>query len=191
MNRRIVLAARPHGFPQPGDFRLEEEAVPVPREGEVLLRTLYMSLDPYMRGRMNATKSYANQVEIGEVMTGRTVSRVVTSRDPTFQSGDVVLSTSGWQEYATTKVKTLIRLDPKMAPVTTALGVLGMPGLTAYSGLLTIGKPMPGETVVVAAATGPVGSAVGRSPRSRAPGRLGSPEEQKKPERSPKSLDST
>ncbi len=162
VNRRIVLAARPLGAPLPSDFREEEADLPVPTEGEVLLRTLYLSLDPYMRGRMNAAKSYAKPVEIGEVMTGRTIAEVIESRDPAFQPGDKVLSTSGWQDYATCKGKSLKRLDASAAPLTSTLGVLGMPGLTAYAGLITIGKPKPGETLVVAAATGPVGSTVGQ-----------------------------
>lgn len=165
VNHRIVLAARPHGEVLPSDFRQEEADMPVPAEGEVLLRTLYLSLDPYMRGRMNAAKSYARPVEIGEVMTGRTVAEIVESRDPAFQPGDKVLSNSGWQDYAVAKGKHLTPLDPAAGPLTTSLGVLGMPGLTAYSGLLTIGQPKPGETLVVAAATGPVGSAVGQIAR--------------------------
>ena len=162
VNRRIVLAARPTGAPLPSDFREEKAELPVPAAGEVLLRTLYLSLDPYMRGRMNATKSYAKPVEIGEVMTGRTIAEVIESRDPAFQPGDKVLSTSGWQDYATSNGKRLKQLDANAAPLTTALGVLGMPGLTAYAGLLNIGRPKPGETLVVAAATGAVGSTVGQ-----------------------------
>jgi NADPH-dependent curcumin reductase len=162
INRRIVLAARPTGAPLASDFREEDSDIPVPAAGEVLLRTLYLSLDPYMRGRMNAAKSYAKPVEIGEVMTGRTIAEVIESRDPAFHTGDKVLSTSGWQEYAAARAKRLTRLDDSAAPLTTALGVLGMPGLTAYAGLLNIGKPKPGETLVVAAATGPVGCTVGQ-----------------------------
>lgn len=178
-NRRIVLAARPDGAPLPSDFREEEVDVPTAAEGEVLLRTLYLSLDPYMRGRMNAAKSYAKPVEIGEVMTGRTIAEIVESRDPAFKPGDKVLSTSGWQEFATAKGKRLQRLEPGAAPLTTALGVLGMPGLTAYAGLLKVGRPNAGETIVVAAATGPVGSAVGQIAKikgARAVGIAGGPD---------------
>jgi len=127
-----------------------------------LLKTLWLSLDPYMRGRMSAAKSYAKPVEPGEVMVGGTVSEVITSNHKDFKPGDIVLSYAGWQEYALSKGEGLVKLDPKKAPVQTALGVLGMPGMTAYMGLLVIGQPRPSETVVVAAASGPVGSAVGQ-----------------------------
>jgi NADPH-dependent curcumin reductase CurA len=165
MNRRIVLAARPEGRPKPSDFRLEEAPLPVPGEGQVLLKVLYLSLDPYMRGRMSAGPSYAPPVEVGAVMEGGTVAQVVTSRHPDFATGEIVLSHSGWQEHALSDGSGLRRLDPQAAPVTTALGVLGMPGFTAYSGLLTIGRPKAGETVVVAAASGPVGATVGQIAR--------------------------
>ncbi|MEJ5901513.1 NADP-dependent oxidoreductase [Ochrobactrum teleogrylli] len=162
INQRIVLASRPDGRPTAENFRLEEAAVPSAGEGEVLLKLRYLSLDPYMRGRMSAAKSYAAPVEIGSVMEGGTVGEVVESRSAGFAPGDFVLSHSGWQSYAVANASTLRKLDPEQAPLTTALGVLGMPGFTAYSGLLTIGQPKEGETVVVAAATGPVGSAVGQ-----------------------------
>lgn len=176
---RIVLASRPTGRPTPGDFRVEHAAIPVPSDGQVLLKILYLSLDPYMRGRMSAAKSYAASTEIGAVMEGGTVGEVLESRHPDFKPGDVVLSHSGWQTHAVADGKTLRKLDPASAPVTTALGVLGMPGFTAYAGLLTIGQPKPGETVVVAAASGPVGSAVGQIARikgARAVGIAGGPE---------------
>ena len=161
-NRRIVLAARPQGEPRDEDFRLEAVDLPQPGEEQVLLRTIYLSLDPYMRGRMNAGPSYAPPVEIGLVMEGGTVSAVVESRSPAFVPGDIVVGYTGWQEYAVVAAKSLQKLDPARAPVSTALGVLGMPGLTAYTGLLNIGQPKPGETVVVAAASGAVGSVVGQ-----------------------------
>ena len=161
-NKRILLARRPEGMPKPEDFRTEEAPIPTPKEGEVLLRILYLSLDPYLRGRMNARKSYAKPVEIGHVMEGGTVAEVVESRHKDFAKGDIVLSYSGWQIYAISDGKDLRKLDPAAAPVTTALGILGMPGFTAYAGLLIIGKPKWGETVVVAAATGPVGATVGQ-----------------------------
>jgi NADPH-dependent curcumin reductase len=161
-NRRIVLASRPVGEPKDSDFRLEPVPIPKPGPGQVLARTLWLSLDPYMRGRMSDAKSYAKPVGIGEVMTGGTVGEVVHSNDPRFAPGDVVLGMGGWQEYAIMDGKELRKLDPSAAPLSTNLGVLGMPGMTAYTGLLNIGQPKPGETVVVAAATGPVGSLVGQ-----------------------------
>jgi NADPH-dependent curcumin reductase CurA len=160
--QRIVLAARPHGEPKPSDFRLEECAIPVPGEGQVLLRTIWMSLDPYMRGRMSDGPSYATPVPIGGVMEGGTVSEVIASHNPGFSVGDIVLSHSGWQTHALSDGKGLRKIDPAIAPISTAVGVLGMPGMTAYTGLLDIGQPKEGETVVVAAASGAVGSAVGQ-----------------------------
>ncbi|MBV9076645.1 MAG: NADP-dependent oxidoreductase [Methylobacteriaceae bacterium] len=162
LNRRIVLARRPEGEPTPDDFRLETGPAPEPGEGEVLLRTLWLSLDPYMRGRMSAAKSYAKPVEIGGTMEGGTVCEVAASRNDRFRPGDVVLAHAGWQEWAVSDGRGLRQLDPAAAPVQTALGILGMPGMTAYTGLANIGQPKPGETLVVAAATGPVGSAVGQ-----------------------------
>ncbi|RWB10118.1 MAG: NADP-dependent oxidoreductase [Mesorhizobium sp.] len=164
-NTRIVLAARPQGRPKPDDFRIDTVDLDQPGEGELLLQILYLSLDPYMRGRMNATKSYARPVDVDGVMEGGTVARVMISRHPEFAEGDIVLSHSGWQSFALSDGVGLRKLDPAAAPITTALGVLGMPGFTAYAGLLTIGQPKPGETVVVAAASGAVGSAVGQIAR--------------------------
>ncbi len=178
-SRQIVLASRPAGEPTAGNFRLEEITAPVPGEGEVLLRTMYFSLDPYMRGRMNAGPSYAAPTELGEVMGAGSVSEVLESNDPGFVPGDEVLAYTGWQEYAVAPAKTLRKLDSRLAPVTTALGVLGMPGMTAYTGLLNIGQPKAGETVVVAAAAGAVGSAVGQIAKiygCRAVGVAGGPE---------------
>lgn len=162
MNCRIVLAARPKGEPQSTDFRLEQARIPQPTDGQVLLRILYLSLDPYMRGRMNEGPSYAPPVSIGEVMEGGTVAEVIESRSPRWNRGDLVFSYSGWQEYAVADADGLRKLDPSIAPVSTALGVLGMPGLTAYTGLLNIGQPKPGEMVVVSAASGAVGAVVGQ-----------------------------
>ncbi len=161
-NRRIVLASRPVGSPRPENFRLEEVPAPVPGEGEMLLRTLYLSLDPYMRGRMSDAPSYVPPVEIDAVMGGGTVSRVVTSNHPGFQAGDLVASAAGWQDYALSKGGGITRLDPNLAQPSWALGILGMPGFTAWYGLTRIGEPKAGETVVVAAATGAVGSVVGQ-----------------------------
>ncbi|MGB5854162.1 MAG: NADP-dependent oxidoreductase [Oceanisphaera sp.] len=159
-NRQLTLASRPVGAPTVNDFALHETAIPTPQSGEVLLRTVFLSLDPYMRGRMSDAKSYADPVAIGQPMVGGTVSRVHASHHPDFQVGDWVLSYSGWQDYALSNGEGLIKLDPTQVPPSYALGVLGMPGFTAYMGLLDIGKPQPGETIVVAAATGAVGSMV-------------------------------
>lgn len=161
-NLRWVLAARPTGRPTVADFRLEEVPVEGPGQGQVLLQTLYLSLDPYMRGRMNAGESYAEPVELGQVMVGGTVSRVLESRHDRYRAGDLVTGFSGWQAYALSDGADLMPLDPRVQPPSYALGVLGMPGLTAYVGLLDIGQPRPGETVVLAAATGAVGSVVGQ-----------------------------
>lgn len=161
-NRRILLKNRPTGLPSTSDFELVEGPVPEPGEGEVLTRTLFLSLDPYMRGRMSAAKSYAKPVELGEVMTGGTVGEVVASRHESFAPGDIVVGQGGWQDYAVLPGALLRKLDPRLAPVSTALGILGMPGMTAYVGLLDIGRPKPGETVVVSAASGAVGSVVGQ-----------------------------
>jgi NADPH-dependent curcumin reductase len=160
--RRIVLASRPVGEPKETDFRLEETAVPEPKQGELLLRTLWLSLDPYMRGRMSDAPSYAAPVQIGQVMEAGTVSEVVASSNDRFRAGDIVLSRAGWQTHMVSDGKGLRKLDPKLAPISTAVGVLGMPGMTAYTGLLEIGQPKANETVVVAAASGAVGSVVGQ-----------------------------
>ena len=161
-NRQIVLAARPQGEPKESDFRMVETPVPEPGPGQVLLRTLYLSLDPYMRGRMNAGPSYAPAVGVGEVMVGSTVCRVEASNLDQFRVGDLVVAYTGWQESALSDGRGVHQIDPAVAPVTTALGVLGMPGMTAWTGLRNIGQPKPGETVVVAAASGAVGSVVGQ-----------------------------
>jgi hypothetical protein len=163
--KRIVLASRPVGEPKPSDFRTEETPIPTPGEGQVLLRTIWLSLDPYMRGRMNDGPSYAAPVPIGGVMEAGTVNEVIASNNPGFAKGDIVLARAGWQTHALSDGKGLARIDPKIAPISTAVGVLGMPGMTAYTGLLDIGKPQAGETVVVAAASGAVGSAVGQIAR--------------------------
>ncbi len=161
-NRRIVLAARPNGRPKLKDFRLEEAEMPVPGDGQVLLRTLYLSLDPYMRNVMEEIGPvYAQSVPLGATMVGGTVSRVVRSNQARFREGDLVLSNGGWQEFALSDGTDLLPLVDMQHP-SQALGVLGMPAFTAYVGLLDIGQPKPGETVVVAAATGAVGAVVGQ-----------------------------
>lgn len=160
---QIVLASRPEGPPTPANFRLEKVAMPAMPAGGVLLRVLYLSLDPYMRGRMDDRKSYAAPVAIGGVMTGESVCEVIASDRQGYAVGDIVLASTGWRTHAAIRGNVAMRkLDPKLAPITTGLGVLGMPGFTAYAGLTIIGKPKPGETVVVAAASGPVGSLVGQ-----------------------------
>jgi NADPH-dependent curcumin reductase CurA len=177
--RQIVLAARPQGKPRLTDFRLEETAIPTPGSGQVLLQARYLSLDPYMRGRMDDRMSYATPTPLGGVMPGESVATVVASHDPGYSEGDIVLAHTGWRTHALSDRADLRKLDPAVAPVTTGLGVLGMPGFTAYGGLHVIGKPAPGETVVVAAASGPVGSLVGqlaRIARARAVGIAGGPE---------------
>ena len=161
-NRQIVLVSRPVGEPTPANFGLVEAPIPAIGAGQVLLKTKYLSLDPYMRGRMSDAKSYAQPFAIGEPMGGGTVSEVVASNNPDYAAGGIVLAFGGWQEYAVSDGADLRKLDPAAAPVTAALGVLGMPGLTAYAGLLNIGLPKAGETLVVAAAAGPVGAAVGQ-----------------------------
>ncbi|PXF28963.1 NADP-dependent oxidoreductase [Pokkaliibacter plantistimulans] len=165
INRRILLASRPQGAPVAENFQLDQQPVAAPAAGQVLLRTHYLSLDPYMRGRMSDAKSYAAPVQLGEVMVGGAVSKVVESQHPGFAAGDWVLGYTGWQDYALSDGQGLTKLNPALAPVSYALGILGMPGFTAYMGLLDIGQPKAGETVVVAAATGAVGAMVGQIAR--------------------------
>jgi NADPH-dependent curcumin reductase len=162
INRRFVLARRPHGEPSVQDFLLEKQPVPAAGPDQLLLRTRYLSLDPYMRGRMNDVPSYVPPVGLGEVMTGQTVSVVEASNVEGFQVGDLVLAVAGWQDYAVMDARHVTKIDPSIPRLSYALGVLGMPGLTAYVGLLDIGEPKAGETVVVGAATGGVGSIVGQ-----------------------------
>src|SRR5947207_2793204 len=163
--QRIVLASRPVGEPTLGNFRVEELPIPHPGPDQMLLRTLWLSLDPYMRGRMSDAPSYAKPVGIGDAMEGGTVSEVVASNLPRFAKGDIVIGRTGWRSDALSDGSGLQKVDPSRAPIQTALGVLGMPGMTAYTGLLEIGKPAAGETVVVAAASGAVGSVVGQIAR--------------------------
>ncbi len=183
LSRRIVLARRPVGEPKPDDFRLEDGPVPAAPPGGVLLRTLWLSLDPYMRGRMSDAPSYSPPVGIGEVMVGGTVSVVMESNAEGFRPGDLVEGRTGWQEHAAVDPAKhpggLRIVPPGPNPPSTALGVLGMPGMTAYCGMLNIGQPKPGETVVVAAAAGPVGSLVGQIAKlhgARAVGIAGGPD---------------
>ena len=161
-HRRVVLVRRPPGEPTEADFRVEEAPVAEPGPGQVLVRVVYLSLDPYMRGRMRDAASYAAPVGIGEVMAGGTVGEVVKSNAPTFKPGDIVEDRLGWQEYAVGNAGSLRKIDPALAPISTANGVLGMPGMTAYFGLFDVGQPKPGETIVVSAASGAVGQVVGQ-----------------------------
>src|SRR5262249_11089407 len=179
MNRQIRLKSRPAGIPVLDNFELAEVPIPTASDGDVVRRTIYLSLDPYMRGRMSDAPSYAANLAIGDVMCGHTVSQVIESRNPGFGTGDLVTGYDGWQEYARSSGKDLRTLDPKGPPISTAIGVLGMPGMTAYIGLLDIGQPKAGETVVVSAAAGAVGSAVGQMAKlkgARAVGVAGSPD---------------
>ena len=164
-NRQVLLKRRPTGAPTTADFDIADGPTSDPADGEVLVRGIYLSLDPYMRGRISGVRSYAKPVDIGSVMEGRVVGQVVRSRDPGFREGDYVYGGYGWQLYSAVPGKDLIKLDPNEAPLSTALGVLGMPGLTAYVGLSEIGRPQRGETVVVSAASGAVGAVVGQLAR--------------------------
>ena len=179
-NVQVRLAARPVGRPTADNFTLTTEPRPTARDGQVLLRIRYLSLDPYMRGRMSDAPSYAPPVEVGGLMVGATIGEVVESNSPDLKPGDVVLAYAGWQKYAVAQAAHVRKLDTDSGvPVTTALGVLGMPGFTAYAGLTQIGQPKPGETVVVAAASGPVGATVGQLAKilgARAVGIAGGPE---------------
>ena len=173
-NRRVLLRNRPVGEPKPSDFEVVDAPLPEPSEGDILVRTIWLSLDPYMRGRMNDVKSYTAPVELGQPMVGGTVGEVVKSRDAAFTPGDFVFSYGGWQAYHVAKAAGArvgpfgpLKLDPQTAPISTALGILGMPGLTAYVGLYDIAQPKPGETVVVSAAAGAVGSVVGQLAKIR------------------------
>jgi NADPH-dependent curcumin reductase len=166
-NLQILLRRRPQGAPTPEDFEIVETPVPEPREGEVLVRARWLSLDPYMRGRMSDAKSYAKPVPIGGVMEGQTAGEVVASRHPGFRPGETVLGGQGWQRFSCVTPERLFKVDPNEAPLSASLGVLGMPGLTAWVGLEDIGQPKAGETVVVSAASGAVGQAVGQIAKLR------------------------
>ncbi len=161
-NLQWRLASRPPGEPEESDFELVETPLPEPGDGEVLMRSIYLSLDPYMRGRMRDVKSYVPPVQIGEVMVGGVVGEVVISKNPDFAPGDIVEGRIGWQKYGVSDAASLRKVDPALAPISTAIGILGMPGMTAYFGLLEVGQPKPGETVLVSAASGAVGGLVGQ-----------------------------
>ena len=162
MNRQFKLAAVPVGYPKESDFSLAQAPLASPADGQVLVKSAYLSVDPYMRGRITGVRTYADPVLVGDVMQGGTVGQVVESKASGFAPGDYVTGFWGWQEFASVDPKTLTKLDPKLAPVSTALGVLGMPGMTAYFGFLEICQPKPGETVLVSGGAGAVGSLVGQ-----------------------------
>ena len=162
-NRQIKLLSRPNGEPKPDNFELATSDIPTPNDNEMLLRTVYLSLDPYMRGRMSDAKSYADPLDVGDVIMGATVAQVVTSNIDKFSVGDLVVSNSGWQDYSVSDGDGVLKLDKDMPNPSYGLGVLGMPGFTGYMGLTDIGQPQKGETLVVAAATGPVGATVGQT----------------------------
>lgn len=162
MNRQFQLAARPAGLPKESDFKLVEAPLPAPQQGQVLVKTVYLSVDPYMRGRITGVRTYADPVNVGDVMVGGTVGQVIESHDPSLHPGDFVVGYWGWQDHAVAGAAGLQKLNPQLAPVSTALGVLGMPGMTAYFGFLEICQPKAGETVVVSGAAGAVGSLVGQ-----------------------------
>jgi NADPH-dependent curcumin reductase len=177
--RSIVLRQRPDGPPSPDDFEMVQDAIPMPGPGEVVTRTLFLSVDPYMRGRLSDRKSYAPSVQIGDPMVGEGIGEVIASADPGFTPGDVVLGTRLWQSHVLAKSVGLVKLRPEGEPLSTYLGVLGMPGTTAYSGMTDIGQPKAGETVVISAASGAVGSVAGQLAKragARVVGIAGGPE---------------
>ena len=166
-NTQIILRSRPTGMVGPDNFELRSREAPAPAEGQLLVRNLYLSVDPYMRGRMNAAATYAANFEVGEVVPGRAVGRVVTSRHPGFAEGDTVLGGLGWENYSLSDGSGLRKLPDDAEQLSAYLGVLGMPGFTGYYGLLEIGRPQPGETVYVSGAAGAVGSVVGQVAKLR------------------------
>ena len=166
-NTQVLLASRPEGWPTEQNFRIVETPVPDPMDREILVRVRWLSLDPYMRGRMNDAKSYAAKLEIGDVMIGGAVGEVVASKNDAFKVGEFLVGSFGWQEYAVTMGQGTMKVDPKRVPLSAYLGPVGMPGVTAYVGLIDIGAPKEGETVVVSAASGAVGSVVGQIAKMR------------------------
>lgn len=164
-NQRITFVRSPRGLPVPEDFGCDEVAIPVPGEGQFLSRTRYLSLDPYYRNVMKNSQIYADRLTAGDVMVGETVAEIIESRHPDFRPGEIVAVRNGWQEYALSNGSGVRRVDPAVAPISTALGVLGMPGLTAYAGTIFLAQPLPGQTFVVSACTGPVGSTAGQIAR--------------------------
>ncbi|MEN0649311.1 NADP-dependent oxidoreductase [Caldifermentibacillus hisashii] len=161
-NRRIILGSRPSGMPTKENFQIVTEAIPEIKEGEILIQTIFLSVDPYMRGRMTGIKTYVDPFEVGKVLTGGVVGKIVESKHSNFQEGDIVEGQLDWADYSVSNERHIRKVDPNLAPISTALGVIGMPGLTAYFGLLDIGKPKEGETVVISGAAGAVGMVVGQ-----------------------------
>ena len=161
-NVRILLKNRPDGWPTEKDFEIEVSQIPSINEGEILLKTMWLSLDPYMRGRMNDAKSYADPVQIGSPMVGGAVAKVIESRSPMYSKNDIVEGRIGWQKYAVSSGIELRTIDQSLGPIQTSIGILGMPGLTAYFGFLDVCEPRPGDIVVVSAASGAVGQVVGQ-----------------------------
>ena len=179
MRHALLLRRRPTGEPGPEHFEMTETPLPEPAAGQVLLRTIWLSIDPYMRGRLYDRPSYAAPVQVGEVMTGETVAEVVASAAPGFAPGDIVVGGRGWETHGLASAKQLVKLDPDAAPLSAWLGVLGMPGVTAYYGMKEVGRAKPGETVVVSAASGPVGAVAGQLAKragARVVGVAGGPE---------------
>ena len=168
INRAWTMASRPTGEPKHENFAVEESPIPSPKHGELLIRTLFMSLDPYMRGRMRPGPSYATPLQPGDIMTGEVVARVEQSKSSNYTVGDIVRSSIGWREWAAVSDHSVKRVNPSFGPVSTAVGVLGMPGLTAYHGLIDVGQPKAGDTLVVSAASGAVGAVVGQIGKSMA-----------------------
>lgn len=162
LNQQVILLSRPAGWVTPDNFKLIETEMPVPSNGQVLIRNQWLSLDPYMRGRISEAKSYAQHVNVGELMVGGTVGQVIESHSPDFKVGDTVLAATGWQLYATMPAAQVLKIDTSRVPASAYLGILGMPGITAWRGLMEICEPKAGETVVVDAASGAVGSVVGQ-----------------------------
>ncbi|HEY3295297.1 MAG TPA: NADP-dependent oxidoreductase [bacterium] len=162
VNRQILLVKRPSGMPEESDFRMVESPLPSPQDGEVLIETHYLSVDPSMRGRMNERKAFTPPFVLNEVIIGSAVGKITDSRSPLFHKGDYVSGMLAWEDYSVANENNVRKINPDLAPVSTALGVLGMPGLTAYFGMLEIGKPKPGETVVISAAAGAVGALAGQ-----------------------------
>lgn len=173
VNRQFVLAARPEGMIRETDFRLVETTAPPVRDGEMLVRARYLSVDPYMRGRMSAARSYAPSVEIGQLMVGGAVAEVLESHNAAFRAGDIVNFPMGWQEYAVSDGAGVRKVDPSLAPISTAVGILGMPGLTAYFGVTEVCAVKPGDTFVVSGAAGAVGSAAGQIAKIRGASSVG------------------
>ncbi len=164
-NKRITFARSPQGLPTLEDFGADEVAVPKPADGQFLSRSIYLSLDPYYRNVMKNSQIYQDRLAAGDVMVGETVAQIVESKHPDYKAGEYVAVRNGWQQYAVSKGDGVRRIDPAVAPISTALGVLGMPGLTGFAGTISLGEPKPGDTFVVSAATGPVGSTAGQTAR--------------------------